>query len=84
MLSFSLGVRPSGGCGESYSISLFQAQLEENRQYQQPSTGQLRSMLLEPTVNVVINKLTKELESTKTRLEESQSELSAWKFTQDR
>jgi len=41
-------------------------------------------MLLEPTVNVVINKLTKELETTKTRLEESQSELSAWKFTQDR
>jgi len=40
-------------------------------------------MLLEPTVNVVINKLTKELETTKTRLEESQSELSAWKFTQD-
>lgn len=41
-------------------------------------------MLLDPTVNVVINRLKKELNSTKQRLEESQSELSAWKFTQDR
>lgn len=63
---------------------LVQAQVEELKQYQLPSTAQLRTMLLEPTVNVVINKLRKELDSTKTRLEESQSELSAWKFTQDR
>jgi len=41
-------------------------------------------MLLEPTVNVVINRLKKELDTTKLRLEESQSELNAWKFTQDR
>lgn len=41
-------------------------------------------MLLEPTVNVVINRLRKELDNTKQRLEESQSELNAWKFTQDR
>ncbi|XP_067945992.1 pre-mRNA-splicing regulator WTAP-like [Watersipora subatra] len=64
-------------------ISDLAAQIEELKQYQLPSTNQLRTMLVEPTVNVVINRLKKELTSTKLRLEESQSELNAWKFTQD-
>ena len=63
---------------------LFQSQIDELKQYQLPSNNQLRSMLLDPTVNVVIMRLKKELENTRQRLEESQTELSAWKFTQDR
>ncbi|XP_063626097.1 uncharacterized protein LOC134797683 isoform X2 [Cydia splendana] len=42
-----------------------------------------RPTLLDPAVNVLILRLKQELTSTKTRLEETQNELSAWKFTPD-
>ncbi|KAI8439583.1 hypothetical protein MSG28_013310 [Choristoneura fumiferana] len=42
-----------------------------------------RPSLLDPAVNVLILRLKQELTSTKTRLEETQNELSAWKFTPD-
>ncbi|XP_004931734.1 pre-mRNA-splicing regulator female-lethal(2)D [Bombyx mandarina] len=42
-----------------------------------------RSTLLDPAVNVLILRLKQELTSTKARLEETQNELSAWKFTPD-
>ncbi|CAG9564614.1 unnamed protein product [Danaus chrysippus] len=42
-----------------------------------------RPSLLDPAVNMVILRLKQELTSTKARLEETQNELSAWKFTPD-
>ncbi|KAG7312134.1 Pre-mRNA-splicing regulator female-lethal(2)D [Plutella xylostella] len=42
-----------------------------------------RPTLLDPAVNVLILKLKQELTSTKARLEETQNELNAWKFTPD-
>ncbi|KAI5642059.1 WTAP/Mum2p family domain-containing protein [Phthorimaea operculella] len=42
-----------------------------------------RPTLLDPAVNVLILRLKQELTSTKARLEETQNELSAWKFTPD-
>ena len=44
----------------------------------------VRNLLLDPAVNFVIEKLKRELCDTKAKLEETQSELSAWKFTPDR
>nr|XP_013189818.1 unnamed protein product [Amyelois transitella] len=42
-----------------------------------------RPTLLDPAVNVLILRLKQELTSTKARLEETQNELAAWKFTPD-
>lgn len=42
-----------------------------------------RPTLLDPAVNLIILRLKQELTSTKARLEETQNELSAWKFTPD-
>ncbi|XP_028169814.1 pre-mRNA-splicing regulator female-lethal(2)D [Ostrinia furnacalis] len=42
-----------------------------------------RPTLLDPAVNILILRLKQELTSTKARLEETQNELSAWKFTPD-
>lgn len=49
-----------------------------------PSATALRSALLDPAVNILIQKLRQELVTTKTKLEDTQNELSAWKFTPDR
>lgn len=49
-----------------------------------PSAASLRSALLDPAVNILIQKLRQELIATKAKLEDTQNELSAWKFTPDR
>jgi hypothetical protein len=51
---------------------------------QAPSASALRSALLDPAVNILIQKLRQELITTKGKLEDTQNELSAWKFTPDR
>lgn len=51
---------------------------------QAPSAVALRSALLDPAVNILIQKLRQELITTKSKLEDTQNELSAWKFTPDR
>lgn len=38
---------------------------------------------MDPAVNLLFQKLKKELKATKAKLEETQNELSAWKFTPD-
>merc|ERR1739847_125861 len=43
----------------------------------------LRNSLLDPAVNIVIQNLKKELDATKKKMQETQEELSAWKFTPD-
>ncbi|KAL3881606.1 hypothetical protein ACJMK2_028024 [Sinanodonta woodiana] len=58
-------------------------QIQEMKQAQTQGTAQLRSMLLEPAVNLVIQRMTKELEDTQEKLKQTQNELSAWKFTPD-
>lgn len=58
-------------------------QIQELKQGQIPSVAQLRSALLDPAVNLMFEKMRKELDSMKAQLEETQNELSAWKFTPD-
>lgn len=43
----------------------------------------LREALLDPAVNLLFDKMIDELKETKNKLEQAQSELSAWKFTPD-
>jgi len=61
----------------------FAAQIAELKAAQAPSTAQLRATLLDPAVNLVIQRLTKECDQQKKAAEEAQNELAAWKFTPD-
>jgi len=58
-------------------------QIAELKAAQAPNTQQLRSALLDPAVNLIIQKLKKECDSLRKQAEEAQNELSAWKFTPD-
>nr|CAG4643567.1 EOG090X0FYD [Ilyocryptus agilis] len=58
-------------------------QVQELKASQAASAISLRSSLLDPAVNLLIQHLRKELEKAKSALDETQNELSAWKFTPD-
>lgn len=62
---------------------MFQCQLADLKAAQAPNSQALRSTLLDPSVNVLLQLLRQELVTTRARLEETQNELSAWKFTPD-
>lgn len=51
---------------------------------QSNSISSLKCSLQDPAVNLLIQRLRQDLCATKVRLEETQSELNAWKFTPDR
>lgn len=59
------------------------AQIAELKASQAPTNAQLRQTLLDPAVNLVIQRLTKECDKLKKEAEEAQNELAAWKFTPD-
>jgi predicted nucleic acid-binding Zn-ribbon protein len=61
-----------------------EAQISELKKSVTPSAGALRSTLLDPAVNLIITKMKGELEETKKKLENTQNDLNAWKFTPDR
>ncbi|GLH12961.1 Pre-mRNA-splicing regulator female-lethal(2)D [Gryllus bimaculatus] len=58
-------------------------QIAELKAAQAPGAAALRSALLDPAVNLLLQRLRQELLTTRARLEETQNELSAWKFTPD-
>lgn len=63
---------------------MLQNQIAEMKAAQTQNSAQLRSLLLDPAVNLVFQRMAKELEDTKEKLKQTQNELSAWKFTPDR
>lgn len=67
----------------NYIFIDFQNQIAELKTAQAPNVAALRATLLDPAVNILLQKLKAELQSTRARLEETQNELSAWKFTPD-
>lgn len=69
---------------EDNKFRCFQAQITELKAAQIPALATLRSTLLDPAINIIIQKLKNELTTTKASLEETQNELNAWKFTPDR
>ncbi|OQR71445.1 pre-mRNA-splicing regulator WTAP-like [Tropilaelaps mercedesae] len=61
-----------------------QSEVESLRARQIPqNSAQLRATLLDPAVNMLFEKMRQELDQTKAKLDETQNELSAWKFTPD-
>lgn len=65
------------------TLSFQQIQITELKAAQAPGPTALRNALLDPAVNILLQKLKGELQTTRARLEETQNELSAWKFTPD-
>lgn len=61
----------------------YAGQLSEMKGGQAPGMIALRSALLDPAVNILLQKLRQELTATRTRLDDTQNELAAWKFTPD-
>ncbi|XP_054717761.1 pre-mRNA-splicing regulator WTAP-like [Uloborus diversus] len=61
----------------------YAGQIQELKQAQVPTIAQLRSALLDPAVNLLFERMRKEMDTLKASLEETQNELSAWKFTPD-
>lgn len=64
--------------------ALFQNQIAEMKSSQTQNSAQLRSLLLDPAVNLVFQRMAKEMDDCKEKLKQTQNELSAWKFTADR
>jgi len=58
-------------------------QIAELKSAQAPSTTAMRNSLLDPAVNIIVTKLTQELDATKAKLAQVNEEMSAWKFTPD-
>ena len=70
-------------CLTQYCLTL-QVQIQELKQAHNPSAAKLRSMMLDPAVNLMFERMKKEVESCKEKLEQAQNDLAAWKFTPDR
>lgn len=64
-------------------IAQLQDKLDQITVNQLPTPHQLESTLVDPALNLMFEKMKSEVESAKTKVEEMQNELSAWKFTPD-
>lgn len=68
-----------------YIYSLYeQKQLGELKKSVIPSDDHLKRCFIDPAVNFMFEKMRKEVESAKSRVEEMENEMSAWKFTPER
>lgn len=64
-------------------LAQLQEKLSQITHNQVPTPYQLECTLVDPALNLMFEKMKSEVESAKTRVEEMQNELSAWKFTPD-
>ena len=68
---------------ENYFIDK-QSQLHDLKQAQTSDNSQLHQTLIDPAVNLVFERMKAQLSDYKEKLDQAQSDLSAWKFTPDR
>ena len=71
-------------CHSAILCFYLQTQIAELKQAQTQSTSQLRSLLLDPAINLLFQRMKREMDATKEKLEQTQNDLAAWKFTPDR
>lgn len=64
-------------------LAQLEDKLEQITHSQMPTTHQLETTLIDPALNLMFEKMKSEVDSAKTKVEEMQNELSAWKFTPD-
>ena len=72
-----------GSRKKSELLLIFQNQIEELKRAQNPSTAHLRDILLDPAINLMFQRMKKEMDVCKDKLEQAQNDLAAWKFTPD-
>lgn len=60
------------------------SQLHDLKQAQNSENSQLHQTLIDPAVNLVFERMKSQLSDYKEKLDQAQSDLSAWKFTPDR
>ena len=65
-------------------VSDLKSQVHELKQAQTAEGSQLHRMLIDPAVNLVFSRMKAQLSDYKEKLEQAQTDLSAWKFTPDR
>ena len=65
-------------------ITHLKAQLQDLKESQTTESSNLHSMLVDPAVNMVFQRMRTELKDSREKLEQAQNDLSAWKFTPDR
>ena len=58
--------------------------MHDLKQAQSSESSQLHSMMVDPAVNLVFQRMKAKLRDYREKLEQAQSDLSAWKFTPDR
>lgn len=63
---------------------MLQAQNQELKLSRTPSLAQLQNLMLDPAVNLMFINMKQEMDACKSKLEQAQNELAAWKFTPDR
>lgn len=63
---------------------MLKSQVHELKQAQTAEGSQLHRMLVDPAVNLVFERMKRQLSDYKEKLEQAQNDLSAWKFTPDR
>lgn len=94
-----LKLEASGGTAESHSnrenvlimrlsakereIQILSAQIHELKAAQAPSTEAMKATLVDPATNLIMRRLRQELVEAKKKMQETQEELTAWKFTPD-
>lgn len=59
------------------------AKIDALNQTRVPSSTQLQSYLLDPTLNYLFERMRTEVDQAKSRVEEMQNEMAAWKFSAD-
>nr|WCF05138.1 WTAP [Dugesia japonica] len=64
-------------------ITDLSAQIEDMKAVMNPCNQQLRCMGLDPAVNVVFLRIKKDMKAANEKLEQTQNDLQAWKFTPD-
>ncbi len=69
---------------KEHELQDYIAQLNELKQSITPTPISLKNTLIDPSVSLVIQRMKKELDETKKKLEDTQNDLNAWKFTPDR
>ena len=65
-------------------LTCWQSQVHELKQAQTAEGSQLHRMLVDPAINLVFSRMKSQLSDYKEKLEQAQTDLSAWKFTPDR
>ncbi|XP_033117792.1 pre-mRNA-splicing regulator WTAP-like [Anneissia japonica] len=58
-------------------------ELSDLSKAQNPSTTQLQNSLLDPAINLLFQRMRKETEDSKTKLQQANDDMAAWKFTPD-